>query len=99
MVHGLGSRHVCLGEARFEEGGEWARKALAQNPRYTVAMRLLAANLARLGENEAPAAALADMLRVEPDLTIRKLRARLMFMHDELWEKLSRGLRLAGLPD
>jgi hypothetical protein len=31
---------VCLGEERFEEGGEWARKALAQNPRYTVAIRL-----------------------------------------------------------
>ena len=90
---------VCLGEERFEEGGEWARKALAQNPRYTVAMRLLAANLAHLGETEAPAGAIADMLRIEPDLTMRKLRARLMFMHDPLWQKLSRGLTLAGLPD
>ena len=90
---------VCLGEERFEEGGEWARKALAQNPRYTVAMRLLAANLAHLGQADAPAGAVADMLRVEPDLTIRKLRTRLMFMHDKLWQKLSRGLTLAGLPD
>ncbi len=90
---------VCLGEERFEEGGEWARKALAQNPRYTVAMRLLAANLANLGQTHAPSQAIADMLRVEPDLTIRKLRARLMFMHDKLWQKLSRGLTLAGLPD
>jgi TolB-like protein len=90
---------VCLGEERFEEGGEWARKALAQNPRYTVAMRLLAANLANLGQTDGPARAVANMLRVEPDLTIRKLRARLMFMDDKLWEKLSRGLTLAGLPD
>jgi TolB-like protein len=90
---------VCLGEEHFEEGGEWARKALAQNPRYTVAMRLLAANFAHLGQTDVPAGAVADMLRVEPDLTIRKLRRRLMFMHDKLWERLSRGLRLAGLPD
>jgi tetratricopeptide (TPR) repeat protein len=88
-----------LGEGKFEEGAEWARKALAQNPRYTVAMRLLAANLANLGEVEAPTKAVADMLRIEPDLTLRKLRARLMFMHEGLWEKLSHGLRLAGLPD
>jgi TolB-like protein len=90
---------VCLGEERFEEGGEWARKALAQNPRYTVAMRLLAANLANLGQIEAPARAVADMLRIEPDLTLRKLHARLMFMHDKLWQKLACGLTLAGLPD
>jgi TolB-like protein len=90
---------ACLGEERFEEGAEWARKALAQNPRYTVAMRLLAANLANLGRTDSPAEAVADMLRIEPDLTMRKLRARLLFMHEALWQKLSRGLKLAGLPD
>jgi TolB-like protein len=90
---------ACLGEERFEEGGEWARKALAQNARYTVAMRLLAANLANLGRTDGPGEAITDMLRIEPDLTIRKLRARLMFMHDGLWQKLSRGLKLAGLPE
>ena len=31
--------------------------------------------------------------------SMRKLRARLMFMHDALWQNLSRGLKLAGLPD
>jgi hypothetical protein len=40
-----------------------------------------------------------DFLRIEPDLTTSKLRARLMFMNPELWAKLSRGLRLGGLPD
>lgn len=90
---------ACLGDGSFEEGAEWARKALAQNPRYTVAMRLLAANLANLGQTDGPADAIADMLRIEPDLTIRKLRARLIFMDDALWQKLSRGLKLAGLPD
>jgi hypothetical protein len=62
-------------------------------------MRLLAANLANLGRTDGPAEAVADMLRIEPDLTIRKLRARLMFMHDAPWQNLSRGLKRAGLPD
>ena len=90
---------VNLGEGKFEEGAQWARKALAQNPRYTVAMRLLAANLAHLGEVGARTEAVTEMLLIEPDLTLRKLRSRLMFMHEGLWDKLSYGLRVAGLPD
>lgn len=43
--------------------------------------------------------AVADFLRIEPDLTLRKLRARLMFMNDSLWGKLSHGLLLGGLPE
>jgi TolB-like protein len=86
-----------LGEGRFEEGAAWARKALAQNPRYTVAMRLLAANLANLGNIEAASDAVAQFLRIEPDLTIAKLRARLVFMNPDLWNNLTHGLRLGGL--
>jgi TolB-like protein len=90
---------ASLGEGKFEEGAAWARKALAQNARYTVAMRLLAANLANLGQVAPAKEAAADFLRIEPDLTMSKLRTRLMFMNDNLWGNLSRGLRLAGLPE
>lgn len=90
---------ASLGEGKFEEGAAWAGKALVQNPRYTVAMRLLAANLANLGHVEPAREAVADFLRIEPDLTMSKLRARLTFMNADLWGKLSRGLRLGGLAD
>jgi hypothetical protein len=42
---------------------------------------------------------LTNFLRIEPDLTMSKLRARLMLMNEDLWAKLSRGLRLGGLAD
>lgn len=90
---------ASLGEGKFDDGAAWARKALAQNARYTVAMRLLAANLANLGQVDPARASVADFLRIEPDLTMSKLRARLMFMNESLWGNLSRGLRLGGLPD
>jgi len=90
---------ACLGEGKFEEGAVWARKALAQNPRNTGAMRLLAANLAHLGQIDAAKQLIADNLRIEPDLTISKFRTRRVFMHDDLWQKFSQGLRLAGLPE
>jgi tetratricopeptide (TPR) repeat protein len=89
----------CLGEGRYEEGVAWGRKALAQNPRNTGAMRLLASNLAHLGQIDAARQIIADNLRIEPGLTITKFRTRRMFMHEDLWVKFAEGLRLAGLPE
>jgi tetratricopeptide (TPR) repeat protein len=96
-VHGMSI--ACLGEGQFEEGASWARKALSQNPRFTGAIRMLAANLAHLGQVDAGREAIAENLRIEPGLTIGKLRGRRMSMHDGLWEKFAEGLRLAGLPE
>jgi len=62
-------------------------------------MRLLAANLANLGQIDAASEAVADFLRIEPGLTLARLRSRLLFMNEGLWEKLSKGLLLAGLPN
>jgi TolB-like protein/Tfp pilus assembly protein PilF len=88
-----------LGEGQFEDGAAWAHKALAQNPRFAGAIRMLAANLAFLGQVDAAREAVADNLRIEPGLTISKLHARRIYMHESLWEKFSEGLRLAGLPE
>jgi TolB-like protein/tetratricopeptide (TPR) repeat protein len=88
-----------LGEGQFEEGASWAKKALAKNPRYTVAMRLLAAHLAQLKQLEPAREAIKEMFKVEPHLTLSVLRSRLMFMHDRVWKNLSTGLRIAGMPE
>jgi TolB-like protein len=96
-VHGMSI--ACLGEGKFEEGAAWARTALAQNPRFTGALRMLAANLAHLGQTAAAGQAVADNLGIEPGLTIARLHARRASMNDALWERFSEGLRLAGLPE
>ena len=88
-----------LGEGEFEEAAFWARKALAQNSRLTGPTRVLAASLAFLGQTEAASATIASLLSLEPGLTVSKFRSRRMFICEGLWEKLSQGLRLAGLPD
>ena len=62
-------------------------------------MRILAASLAYLGQSADASAATATLLRAEPDLTISKFRGRRMFISEDLWRRLSQGLRLAGLPD
>jgi hypothetical protein len=90
---------ACLGEGQHEEGASWARKALAQNPRFTNAIRLLAAHLALLGEIGAAREAAAEVLCADPDFTISRFRSRRKFINDKLWQKFSQGWRLAGLPE
>jgi len=76
-----------------------ARKALIQNPRYALALRTLAASLARQGRDDEAAAALRKNLDIEPGLTLTTLRTRLMFMDHGHWSRYAQGLRAAGLPE
>jgi TolB-like protein len=94
---GLAAAHFF--EGRFDEAALWAQKALVRNPRFAIALRFLAASLARQGEADKAAAVMREILDIEPDLTLTKLRARLMFMSDWCWTSFSDGLRGAGLPE
>ena len=42
---------------------------------------------------------MTEVLRIDPQLTRAKLRARLAFMPESLWNNFAEGLRIAGLPD
>jgi len=37
--------------------------------------------------------------KIEPKLTLAKLRSRLVGIDERVWSKVAEGLRLAGLPD
>jgi len=84
---------------RYEEAAACAKKALAQNPRFAIALRLLAASLAKTGEMDQAAQTMKKVLEIEPQLTASKLRLRVPFMPQSIWLNLSEGLRLAGLPE
>jgi TolB-like protein/Tfp pilus assembly protein PilF len=94
-----GMAMASLGEGQWTEGMFWAHRAHTQNPAHIGSMRLLAAHLAYLGRIDEAAKTVAELLRVQPDLTIAKTRAPRMYMHESLWQKFSQGLRLAGLPE
>ena len=97
MTTGMGA--ASFAEDRFEEGVSWARRALAQNPHCAPAIRMLAINLAQLGQLADAAKAIADNLRIEPGLTITSFRSRRMFVDERYWQKVCQALRLAGLPE
>jgi TolB-like protein len=85
-------------ERRFDQAAACFEKALVHNPRFTIALRDLAASYAMLGEKEKAAAAVQKVLEIEPQLTLTKLRERTRF-YAENWQGFAEGLRLAGLPE
>ncbi len=96
-AYGMAFAHFL--EGRFDEAVSWAQKALAQNPRYVPALLLIAASLAKLGQRDKAAEAVRETLKHEPQLTLSKLRERLMYFDESVWNKYADGLRLAGLPE
>ena len=97
FASGMAFAHVVDGH--FEDAAICARMAVDQNPRSTIALRFLAGSLARLGHKEKAAKALQDMFKIEPHLTLSRLRTRLLGIDEGVWNKVAEGLRLAGLPD
>ena len=76
-----------------------ARKALTENPRFSGALWVLIAALGRLGEKEKAAAAVAELLKIEPQLTISRLHARRINTEESVWLNIAEGLRLGGMPE
>ncbi len=93
IATGIGMAHFFAG--RFDEAVTWTRKALMHNPRYTPALRFLAASLAKQGQRQMALEVMQEVLKIEPDLTLSSLRRRLFFIN----EFYADALRLAGLPE
>jgi TolB-like protein/Tfp pilus assembly protein PilF len=97
IAAGIGMAHFIAGQ--YDESVVWTKKALAQNPRSAVALRLLAASLTSLGQRDRASEVMRDLRKIEPHLTISILRARMRMAHESVWTKFSEALRLAGLPE
>jgi TolB-like protein len=93
VAAGIGMAHFFA--ERFDEAAMWTQKALIQNPRFTPALRFLAASLAKLGQRDRAHEVIREVLEIEPNLTVSSLRRRL-FVINELY---AGALRLAGLPE
>jgi tetratricopeptide (TPR) repeat protein len=98
-MSGGGTAYAYFQAGRLDEAVSTAKKALIQNPRFTVALRNLAASLARQGRNDDAAEAMRELLAIEPNLTLTRLRGRMMNVDDTHWNEYSAALRLAGLPE
>ena len=86
---------------RYDESVSAARRALRENPRFTIALRILAASFAKLGRQEEAAVAVQELLRIDPKLTISLWKAgrHAMAFTEDVQNRICEGLRLAGLPE
>ena len=90
---GMGVAFIELG--RFDEAIVMGKKALRQNPSYSLAYRCLASAFAHLGRDDEAREAAARLLQLDPVFTISALIARGGYSSKVLIE----GLRKAGLPE
>ena len=81
---------------------DWAKQSVRVNPDALIAHLALAASYAQLGRIEEARTALEEDLRLEPDLTLERLKQRggqLDLSDNDFIEAFLDGLRKAGLPE
>ncbi len=84
---------------RYEDAIEWANKTIEENPRYPGAYRVLAASFAQLDQIEQAKAALQQMLRQMPGMTVAATRQQVPWKKPNDAQRYLDGLRKAGLPE
>jgi TolB-like protein/DNA-binding SARP family transcriptional activator len=94
--HMVSQGHYVSGD--FAEAVRWGRKAAASNPMLTSNLRTLAAALVMQGEIEAARAVAAQVLKLQPDFSLRRFLARTPFSQ-AIRDAHGERLRLAGLPN
>jgi adenylate cyclase len=91
--------HAALGIEQYEESVTWAKKSIEARPDFGGGWRILAACYGHLGRFEEATAALQEVRRLYPDLTIQSMRASHPSTRPEHVERYLEGLRKAGLPE
>ena len=86
---------------RNETAIEWFQKSIQRNPDLPTAHRLLASAWALRGDLDMARRALDEVKRLEPGFSIAGYTQRIkhLFKHEEDFERLIEGLRLAGTPE
>jgi tetratricopeptide (TPR) repeat protein len=86
-------------DENYAEAVTWAEKALVQNRRFAVALRVLAVALVKVGQRDRAAQVVREMLTIEPELTISGFLTRIQVPLDSMARTYTEALRAAGLPE
>jgi tetratricopeptide (TPR) repeat protein len=86
-------------EENYPEAITWAEKALVQNRRFAVALRVLAVALVKVGQRDRAAEVVQELLAIEPELTISGFLTRIPVPLESMARTYTEALRAAGLPE
>jgi len=91
---------ICaVADANFEDAIVWADRALAQNRRFAVALRVLIVALVKTGALPRAAQVAQELLTVEPELTVSGFRSRIPFPVASMAATYAEALHAAGVPE
>jgi TolB-like protein/Flp pilus assembly protein TadD len=85
-------------DENYAEAIRWAERALAQNRRFAVALRVVAVANVKLGQPDRARRAVTELLGIEPDLTISGFFARIPVPLESMAKIYADALKVAGLP-
>jgi TolB-like protein/DNA-binding SARP family transcriptional activator len=89
--------HLLAG--RNAEAQSWARAALRGHPDYLMALRVLAASTALLGDTSEARSVMARLRELDPDARISTILQHDPLHRQEHLAAFAQGLRLAGMPE
>lgn len=90
---------AAVADGDYVDAIQWAEKALTQNRRFAVALRVLIVALIQRGENDRASAVARDLLAVEPGLTVAGFFQRIPFPRETMAATYAAALRAAGVPE
>lgn len=94
-----GAMAICAAaDGQFTEAVTWADKALAQNRRFAVALRVLIVALIKTGARDRAKMVAQDLLKIEPDFTVSDFLARIPFRVKAMAQIYADALTDAGVP-
>jgi tetratricopeptide (TPR) repeat protein len=86
-------------DEHYAEAVRLAERALAQNRRFAVALRVLAVALVKLGQQDRAKQVVQDLLEIEPELTISDFFARIPVPLENMAKTYATAWKAAGLPE
>jgi TolB-like protein/Flp pilus assembly protein TadD len=89
----------ALIDENYPEAIAWAEKALVQNRRFAVALRVLTVALVNAGQRDRAEQVARELLKVEPEFTISDFLARIPFPLESLARTYAEALKAAGVPE
>ncbi|RFB78266.1 winged helix-turn-helix domain-containing protein [Methylovirgula sp. 4M-Z18] len=85
-------------DENYAEALRWAERSLAQNRRFAPALRVVAVANVKLGRLDRARTAVAELLEIEPGLTISGFFARIPVPLESMAKTYADALKAAGLP-
>ena len=86
-------------DENYPEALIWAEKALVQNRRFAVALRVQAVALVKVGQHDRAARVVQELLTIEPELTISEFLRRIPVPLASMARTYAEALQAAGLPE